>query len=300
MTDGADFDLTALGRWGEQAEFAVERERTIAYAKATNDPVKQHLDGALAPPVFAVVPATQIMADATLSVVPDELMLRILHGEHDFRFHRPIDPGETLTLRARPAGVAGKPSGVVVTTQIETRSLTHGDLVNEQFFTGFFRGGAFDGSRGAGSPPHAFDEALRSREPGFTVTQRFDADQTFRYAGPAGDPMPIHTDDDFARQMGLPGIIIHGLCTIAFISHALIGEISPAAPARLKRLAVRLSSPVLPGQAITTSVWATGKHAGRDRYSFETESDAAKLVIKDGLAEFTGCSTPASLGSFHG
>jgi acyl dehydratase len=287
MTDGADFDLTALGRWGEQAEFTVERERTIAYAKATNDPAKQHLDGVLAPPVFAVVPVTQIMADATLSVVPDELMMRILHGEHDFRFHRPIEPGERLAVRARPVGVAGKSSGVVVTTQMETRSLTHGDMVNEQYFTGFFRGGTFDGKQGTGSPPHAFDEALRSRAPDFTVTQTFDSDQTFRYAGPAGDPMPIHTDDEFARQMGLPGIIIHGLCTIAFISHALIGQVSPADPARLKRLAARLSSPARPGQAITTSVWPAGPRDGKDGYAFENASDAAKLVIKDGLAEFT-------------
>jgi acyl dehydratase len=287
MTDGADFDLTALGRWGEQTEFTVDRERTIAYAKATNDPTKQHLDGVLAPPVFAVVPVTQIMADATVSVVPDVLMMRILHGEHDFRFHRPIEPGETLAMRARPAGVAGKSSGVVVTTQLETRSITHGDLVNEQYFTGFFRGGTFGGKQGTGSPSHSFDEALHSREPDFTVTQTFDPDQTFRYAGPAGDPMPIHTDDEFARQMGLPGIIIHGLCTIAFISHALIGQVSPAEPARLKRLAVRLSSPAFPGQAITTSVWATGSHESRDGYAFETTSEIGKLVIKDGLAIFS-------------
>lgn len=286
MMDGPEFDLSALGAWTEETEFAVDRERTIAYAKATNDPIKQHLDGVYAPPVFAVVPATQLMANATLSVVPDELMMRILHGEHDFRFHRPIEPGETLSVRAKPVGVEGKSSGVVVTTQMETRSVTHGDLVNEQYFIGFFRGGQFNGRQGVNSPEHTFDEALRSREPDFTVAQSFDEDQTFRYAEPAGDPMPIHLDDEFARQMGLPGIIIHGLCTIAFNSHALISSISPEEPARLKRLAVRLSSPALPKQTITTSVWSSGASHGRDTYAFETETDAGKHVIKDGLAEF--------------
>ncbi|MFB8279698.1 MaoC/PaaZ C-terminal domain-containing protein [Nocardia colli] len=282
--DGTTFNLDRLGNWGARDTFVVDRERTIAYTAATNDPIRQHLDGTYAPPVFAVVPITVMMADAAMSVVPDELMLRILHGEHDFRFHRPIEPGETLEVRARPIGIEGKSSGVVVTSHIETYS--GDDLVNEQYFVGFFRGGEFDGARGEPSPAHAFDERLRAREPDFLAAQTFDADQTFRYAQPAGDPMPIHLVDEFAKAMGLPGIIIHGLCTIAFISHALITRISPEDPTRLKRLAVRLSSPAFPQQTINTAVWATERQAGRDRYAFETWSDNDQFVIQDGLAEF--------------
>lgn len=287
MADNEGFNLDRLHVWGQEQQFKVEAERTIAYARATNDPIRQHLDGTYAPPVFAVVPATALMADATMSVVPDELMLRILHGEHDFRLHRPIEPGELLTVRAKPIGVEGKSSGVVVTTLMETRS-DRGDLVNEQYFIGFFRGGKFDGSVGESSPDHAFDESLRERDPDFTAVQQFDADQTFRYAEPAGDPMPIHLDDDFARAMGLPGIIIHGLCTIAFTSHALLTEISPDDPARLERLAVRLSKPGLPRETITTSAWRKAGTGGREVYAFETAGDEkpGKFVITDGLAEF--------------
>ncbi|MFI6046120.1 MaoC/PaaZ C-terminal domain-containing protein [Nocardia sp. NPDC051321] len=286
VTDGTTFNLSRLGNWGARDTFEVDRARTIAYAAATNDPITHHVEGIYAPPVFAVVPITVMMADAAMSVVPDELMLRILHGEHDFRFHRPIEPGETLAVRARPIGIEGKSTGVVVTSHIETYSVGGGDLVNEQYFVGFFRGGHFEGARGEPSPAHIFDENLRAREPDFLATQTFDADQTFRYAQPAGDPMPIHLVDEFAKAMGLPGIIIHGLCTIAFISHALIGRICPDDPARLKRLAVRLSSSAFPEQTITTAAWATGRDDGRDRYAFETWSDSDQFVIQDGLAEF--------------
>ncbi len=116
MATNEGFNLDRLDVWGEEQEFKVERERTIAYALATNDPIAAHLDGTYAPPVFAIVPVTIMMADATMGVVPDELMLRILHGEHDFRFHRPIVPGDVLTVRAKPIGIEGKSSGVVVTT----------------------------------------------------------------------------------------------------------------------------------------------------------------------------------------
>jgi len=280
-----EYNLERLDVWGDEHEFKVEKEQTIAYAEATNDPLIQHVNGTFAPPVFAVVPAMVMMADAAMSVVPDDIMLRILHGEHDFRFHRPIEPGELLTVRAKPIGIVGKDSGVVVTSLVETRS-DRGDLVNEQYFVGFFRGGEFEGVAGVRSPEHRFDPALRERAPDFEVIQQFDDDQTFRYADPAGDPMPIHLDDDFAKAMGLPGIIIHGLCTIAFTSHALISQISPSDPSRLKRLAVRLSAPARPTETITTRVWRDG--VDPNRYVYETGGDGApgKLVISDGLAQF--------------
>jgi acyl dehydratase len=289
MAENPGFDLSRLDVWGEEVAFKVERERTIAYAAATNDWIGVHRDGTYAPPVFAVVPITQMMADATMSVVPDELMMRILHGEHDFRFRRPLVPGDVLTVRAKPIGIQGKDSGVVVTTLVETRA-ADGELVNEQYFIGFFRGGTFHGAVGQPAPGHAFDETVRAGEPDLVAVQTFDEDQTFRYAEPAGDPMPIHLDDDFARQMGLPGIIIHGLCTIAFTSHALVNAFADGDPRRLRRLAVRLSSPALPKQTITTTAWSVpspdAASAGRTAYAFETVSGAGKAVIRDGLAEF--------------
>ncbi|TSD95988.1 dehydratase [Skermania sp. ID1734] len=287
VAENEGFNLDRLDVWGEEQKFEVDRDRTIAYAEATNDPIAQHLDGTYAPPVFAVVPAMVMMADATMSVVPDELMLRILHGEHDFRLYRPIVPGETLTVRAKPVGIEGKSSGVVVTTLLETRD-SQGELVNEQYFIGFFRGGKFDGSLGVTSPEHGFDEALRDRAPDYTVAQTFDADQTFRYSEPAGDPMPIHLDDEFAKAMGLPGIIIHGLCTIAFTSHALINQFGEGDPTKLKRLAVRLTKPARPSETITTTVWRRDDVDGRQVYAYETAGDESpgKFVITDGLAEF--------------
>ncbi len=283
MATNGGFHVDQLDQWTAAAEYKVEREQTIAYAKATNDPIAAHLDGTCAPPVFAVVPVTAMMAVATMSVVPDDLMLRILHGEHDFRFHRPIVPGEVLTVRAKPIGIEGKETGVVVTTLLETRDST-GEVVNEQYFIGFFRGGTFEGSVGVKSPAHCFDIALRDTDPTFSSIQTFDEDQTFRYSPAAEDPMPIHLDDDFARAMGLPGIIIHGLCTIAFTSHALLAETSPQDPGRLKRLAVRMSKPALPKETITSKFWNIGEGA----YAFETAGDEkpGKFVITDGLAEF--------------
>ena len=159
-----------------------------------------------------------------------------------------------------------------------------GKTVNEQYFIGFFRGGQWPHQVGEAAPGHLFDEALRGRAADFVVEQKFDLDQTFRYAEPAGDPMPIHLDEDFAKKMGLPGIIMHGMCTLAFASHALLSQVAPANPERLKRLAVRFAAPGRPGQIMTTSIW----QAGNGILRFESINDEGQILIKDGLAEFEG------------
>lgn len=98
--------------------------------------------------------------------------------------------------------------------------------------------------------------------------------------------MPIHLDEEFAREMGLPGIIAHGLCTMAFTSWAVLTELADSDVNRLRRLAVRFAKPVLPGQDITTTLYRGATTDGVTSYAFET-SVGDDLVIKDGLAELS-------------
>ncbi len=274
------FKADAIGKPGEPVEFEATRERIAAYAAATNDTIPAHVAGDLAPPVFAIVPAFQAAGMASLQVIPGELLGAILHGEQDFHHHRPIEPGMKLSTVATPVGMRQRSSGVTVVTHAETRE-AGGEPVVEQYMTTFVRGATGAEDVGDEAPPHGFDEALREREPDAEVAQTFDADQTFRYAEASGDPMQIHLDEDFAKAVGLPGIIIHGLCTMAFTSVAAIQHACPDDPSRLRRLAVRFASIALPEQTITTRIWDIGDGA----LSYETTSDAGAVVIKDGFAE---------------
>jgi acyl dehydratase len=274
------FNTEAIGQWTDHVEFEVTRERIQKYAAATNDPTEQHVAGELAPPVFAVVPAFGIAGQAATRVIPGELLMMILHGEQDFHFHAPIRPDMTLSTRAAAIGLKPRSSGVTVVAKADTHD-ADGTLLVEQYMTTFVRGGQAAEAVGEEAPAHAFDESLRSQAPEAEVNQTFDADQTFRYAEASGDPMPIHLDDQLAKSVGLPGIIIHGLCTMAFTSVAAIQHTCPDDPSRLERLAVRFAKPVQPGQTITTRIWAAGAGA----YAYETQSDDGATVIKDGLAQ---------------
>jgi acyl dehydratase len=60
---------------------------------------------------------------------------------------------------------------------------------------------------------------------------------TVRYAGASGDFNPIHIDEEFARQVGLPGRILHGLWTMAQVARAHTEAVG--GPDALKSLSVQ-------------------------------------------------------------
>jgi acyl dehydratase len=273
------FDSSAIGKWTEPDTFEVTRERIAAYAEATNDPIAAHRAGDIAPPVFAIVPSFMSVMQVAFLVAPPEAAMRVVHGEQDFRLHRPIVPGDVISTRATPIGYSGAANGTSAAFLLECRDAA-GEIVNEQYMTAFFRGVDAGETVGELAPAHKFDERLRDAEPVAVVTQHVDEDQTFRYSPASGDPMPIHLDEDTARAAGLPGIIAHGLCTQAFTSWAVLTAVAGGESSRLRRHAVRFAKPVLPGQDITTSIW----QAGPGRYAFET-AVADTVVVKDGLAE---------------
>jgi acyl dehydratase len=276
------FDPAGLDTWTESTTFEVTEERIAEYAAATNDPIEAHRAGTVASPVFAIVPVFQSLVEPVLAVVPTDLIGRIVHGEQDFVFHRPIAPGETLVSSARMTGWAGRDNGTAVCVRLRTTT-EDGEAVNDQYVTSFVRGFNAGSTVGTLAPEHKFDESLRTSEPVAVVRQHVDDDQTYRYGPAAGDPMPIHLDEEFARQMGLPGIIAHGMCTMAFTSWAVLTELTGGDVARLRRLAVRFARPVLPGQDITTTIWRVGEQT----FAYETTAGDT-VVIKDGLAELAG------------
>jgi acyl dehydratase len=96
--------------------------------------------------------------------------------------------------------------------------------------------------------------------------------------------MPIHVDDAMAKSVGLPGIIAHGLCTMAMASQGVLRLAADSDPARLRRLAVRFAKPVFPGNDVVTTVYRGAAADGRARFPFEASS-AGQAVISHGLAE---------------
>jgi acyl dehydratase len=291
-----EFNLTTLGMPTEFSYATLDPEAGIAYAKATNDPTPLHLDGSFIPPIYGVVPVWEKVFEVVTSVVPEEHFFSVVHGEQDMIFHHPLKAGITLRSMATGISVSVKESGTALVVKSDSFNDENNELVLEQYFTMFFRG--VDGGQSLGEP-HSIGLDLENYKdlissgagsPSFvgSVDNHMDDDQTFRYAQASGDFMPIHIDDEFAKSVGLGGIIIHGLCTMAGASWAAISQLCDNDPTRLARIATRFSKPLRPGDDLRTSFFKgqEEENAAADTFCFVSQrvSDG-EIILTNSLVD---------------
>jgi acyl dehydratase len=105
---------------------------------------------------------------------------------------------------------------------------------------------------------------------------------TVRYAGASGDFNPIHIDDEFARQVGLPGKILHGLWTMAQVARAQTE--AAGGPHALKRLGVQFRGMGLPEREITVTATVEDVRDGVAIVHAVAEQDG-RAIIRNAEAE---------------
>src|SRR5262249_39245078 len=154
-----------------------------------------------APPVFGVVPAWSALLGVVGDCAPPEAVMMTVHGEQDMHFAQPLVPGMKIRTSGQPFTIRVAPSGARFTIRPRSIDDATNDLVIEQYVTMFIRGMTDGESVGPDKPDHTFadDAAARSNIIG-DYSVHVDDDQTFRYRDASGDQMPIHIDDDFAKQ----------------------------------------------------------------------------------------------------
>jgi acyl dehydratase len=105
---------------------------------------------------------------------------------------------------------------------------------------------------------------------------------TVRYAGASGDFNPIHIDEEFARAVGLPGRILHGLWTMAQVARAQTE--AAGGPEQLKRLSVQFRGMGVPEQELLVS--GTVREAGDGRVVIDTVAEqGGKQIVRNAEAE---------------
>jgi acyl dehydratase len=107
---------------------------------------------------------------------------------------------------------------------------------------------------------------------------------TVRYAGASGDFNPIHVDDDFAREVGLPGKILHGLWTMAQVARAHTE--AAGGPAALRRLSVTFRGMGVPEHEVTVTATVAEVRDGTAIVHAVAEQDG-RAIIRNAEAELT-------------
>jgi acyl dehydratase len=237
-------------------------------------------------PTYAVICCTGFGAAAKIGTFNWALLL---HGSQGVRLYAPLPPAGKLSVVAEVADIQDKGEGknAIVFLRARGSDPESGALVAETLTTFVIRGaGGFGGS--PGQRPEA--PGIPDRQPDARVAFPTREDQPLIYRL-SGDRNPLHSDPWFAKEMaGFPEPIMHGLCTYGFSGRALVAELGDGDASAVTSIAARFSSPVFPGETLTTSIWRT--EAGKAVFRTEAHGangagdGATRVVLDDGAAEY--------------
>lgn len=110
--------------------------------------------------------------------------------------------------------------------------------------------------------------ALEPRE--FTITRA----DLVAYAAASGDQNPIHQDEQVARAVGLPGVIAHGMYTLALVARAVDDWVG--APGRITELSAKFTKPVVVSEEGAT-VLVEGTREG-DRFTLSVTCNGERVL----------------------
>lgn len=265
----------------------VDWRMTTNYAAATGDQNPLYLDdrqkdAQMAPPMLAVAltwPISSHLGNYLLvDDFPADVLLTQVHHSERLDFYRPIRPGDRLTINGRLAGISPHRAGTHCVMRYQATD-PEGTPVFTEHVGVVLRG---VGCKGMGRNLNLPGEPQGNWESGPLWRKKIHIDPLLPYVydGCSDIVFAIHTSPAFATEVGLPGIILQGTCTLALAARELVNQEADANPARLKALSGRFSGMVRPGSDIRVNLLSRNNN---DLY-FEVDNQEGEKAIRKGHA----------------
>jgi acyl dehydratase len=272
-------------------ETQITWRQMMNYAAAINDPNPCYFDderpgGIIAHPMFCVAvtwPISERIWDyLDVADFPKNALMTQVHYTEHLQIHRLIKPADHLIIKGQVAAIVPHKAGTHLVFRYDAY-----DQENEIVFTehigGLIRGIQCD-DEGRGEPqipgvPPIFHDA----EPIWDVPIFIDRMVPYVYDGCANIYFPIHTSIKFARQVGLPDIILQGTASLAYAVREVINREADENPHRVKTVACRFTGMVIPGSEIRVQFIGRASDAAGDQFFFRVLNDKGQRAISDGM-----------------
>jgi len=200
----------------------------------------------------------------------------LLHAEQWLRLHKPLPPEGTVVSHASIDEIydKGAAKGAIMHMTRKLHDAASGDLLVTMTNVLFLRADGGFGGKSEGAPKPRPVPA--DRPPDLTASLPVSLGQALIYRL-AGDYNPLHIDPEIARIAGFDRPILHGLASYGMVGRALIKVLCGDDPAKLRRLDLRFTSPVFPGEPLQVEIWrlAPGDAA------FRVVATQRKVVVED-------------------
>ncbi|MDF1541476.1 MAG: MaoC/PaaZ C-terminal domain-containing protein, partial [Candidatus Thorarchaeota archaeon] len=237
-------DRSYIGKEYRSSPQIASAESMIQYARATNETNPRYYDsespGGLIPsPLYSVVFIPEVLNQFVDDAEEMNLdILRVVHAEQEIWWRGRIHPGDRIISTMKIVSIA--PRGVNEMLDLHIQITREDVILVDMDYRLMLRGKKKAEEKKSTSFSHNPTQSKKLAQGTILVAQ----DQGLRYAEASGDHNPIHVSDVIARSVGLPGAILHGLCTMAFASQVIVDELLDCDPSRLQYMKVRFTKPV--------------------------------------------------------
>jgi acyl dehydratase len=204
--------------------------------------------------------------------------VHVVHGEQALEIHQPLLTGSTFRCETRVVDVEDKGAGrgALVRWQRRLLDVGTGALVATADSTLFCRkDGGFGGSPRPKTEPVVWPQTNPTGSVHQSISSR--AGLIYRLSG---DFNPVHVDPKVAVDAGFDRPILHGLCTFAHATWAVLREVAGGDASALISVAARFKAPVYPGQELRTDIWREDT-----TIRFRSYADSDTLVLDSGRIE---------------
>lgn len=273
-------------------ETEITWRQTMNFAAAVDDRNAWYLDderegGIVAPPMFSVAVTWRILERIWEFIeakdFPMEVLLTQVHHTESLEFHRPLRPGDRLTVKGKVAAILPHRAGTRVVMRFD--ALGEG---NEPVFTEHI-GALMRGVKCSdeGLCPNRIPESFfpeGSEEPLWESRIPIDPLRPHIYDGCTNIVFPIHTSKAFAHQVGLPGNILQGTATLSFAVREIINREAGGDPRALKSVICRFTGMVLPGTEIMVQLLGRNRKDDGTDLAFIVLNQEGQKAISDGCA----------------
>jgi acyl dehydratase len=227
-------------------------------------------------PTFAVIPAFVPVFAALRETGGD--LLRLLHTAQRTELLKPLPAEAQVSTTGHVQGIWDMRIGALV--NIETRSSIGGELHARTVWSLLIQG---ETKLPAERPPVGLrTKPPKDTAPNFAVEWSTSPAQALLYRL-TGDLNPIHARPEVALKAGLPGPILHGLCSYGFAARVALRELAGNEPRRMKAFEARFSRPVLPGQKLLAEGYTLTPGSAALTVRIQ---DTSELAIANALFEY--------------
>lgn len=265
---------------------------TMNYAAAVGDNNPRYFDdertaGIIAHPMFCVAvtwPVTEKLEEfVSPGLFPAEISATKVHYTEHIEFHRPVKPGDLLTVKGKIAAILPHRAGTHIIIRYDVF-----DNFNLPVFTEHI--GALL------REVNCIDEGMRSEilpsvpacntkdRPVWETKITIDPMSPFIYDGCTNIFFPIHTSKQFAKMVGLPDIILQGTATLAYAVKELINLEASQNPLCLKSLSCRFTGMVIPGSEIRIQLIEKVTRENGTELHFAVTNSEGRKAISNGYA----------------